>query len=72
MSDEKETVEPTLTLNLQQIQGVQILINAAEASQRAGIFSLQDASLIFETIKLFVPEAVDQTPKQEEVQSKAS
>ena len=58
--------EITLTLNEAQIKGVNILIAAASVAQKAGVFSLQDAKVVFEAIQAFASESEDKEDSPEE------
>jgi hypothetical protein len=57
--------EITLTLNEAQIKGVNVLIAAASVAQKAGVFSLQDAKVVFEAIQAFATESEEKDSSEE-------
>jgi len=68
MSEQPETVE--LVLQEPGIRAVNVLIAAAIVAQKAGAFSLQDASSIADAIAVLVPQQeaeLEDSPPEEEV-----
>lgn len=56
-----DSTEPKMELNLQQIQGLKILLEGVVIAQKSGVYSLKDASVLHQAVSLFVQ------PKEEVV-----